>query len=203
MNARGMVNPLGGNSGWRAGFERPTERPPARRARPCCRARREWLPSSRLTPLFEVVTVILPDSTLKAAVCSDDHLSDRRAFTSRWPLCGKLAAIRYVFSEAGLMRERARVECAWFLALAAGPARPLSADCRARPAIFSAACRRTRPHGRGRHQGIEARTNHDVKAVEIWLRGELQKRGVGAAELEWLHFAAPPRISTISPMPSC
>ncbi len=36
---------------------------------------------------------------------------------------------------------------------------------------------------------IEARTNHDVKAVEIWLRGELQARGAAAAELEWLHFA--------------
>jgi adenylosuccinate lyase len=35
---------------------------------------------------------------------------------------GKLDAVRYLFSEAGLMRERVRVECAWVLALAAGPA---------------------------------------------------------------------------------
>ena len=35
---------------------------------------------------------------------------------------GKLGAVRYLFSEAGLMRERVRVECAWILALAAGPA---------------------------------------------------------------------------------
>jgi adenylosuccinate lyase len=35
---------------------------------------------------------------------------------------------------------------------------------------------------------IEARTNHDVKAVEYWLRGELQARGAGASDLEWLHF---------------
>src|SRR5208337_916479 len=34
----------------------------------------------------------------------------------------KLEAVRRVFSEAGLMRERVRVECAWLLALAAGPA---------------------------------------------------------------------------------
>ena len=34
---------------------------------------------------------------------------------------GKLAAVRYLFSEAGLMRERVRVECAWVLALADGP----------------------------------------------------------------------------------
>ena len=36
---------------------------------------------------------------------------------------------------------------------------------------------------------IEARTNHDVKAVEYWLRGELQRRGAAAADLEWMHFA--------------
>src|ERR1700723_2427144 len=38
---------------------------------------------------------------------------------------GKLAPVRHVFSEAGLMRERVRVECAWFLALAAGAAAAL------------------------------------------------------------------------------
>ena len=36
---------------------------------------------------------------------------------------GKLERVRALFSEAGLMRERVRVECAWMLALAAGPAR--------------------------------------------------------------------------------
>jgi adenylosuccinate lyase len=36
---------------------------------------------------------------------------------------------------------------------------------------------------------IESRTNHDVKAVEYWLRGELKSRGAGAADLEWMHFA--------------
>ena len=34
----------------------------------------------------------------------------------------KLSAVRRIFSEAGLMRERVRVECAWFLALRSGPA---------------------------------------------------------------------------------
>jgi adenylosuccinate lyase len=35
---------------------------------------------------------------------------------------------------------------------------------------------------------VESRTNHDVKAVEIWLRNELKSRGAAPAELEWLHF---------------
>jgi len=38
-------------------------------------------------------------------------------------------------------------------------------------------------------KGIESRTNHDVKAVEYWLRGEMQSRGALPADLEWIHFA--------------
>jgi adenylosuccinate lyase len=87
------------------------------------------------------------------------------------------------------MRERVRVECAWLLALAEGPAAPvlatlpppvrrwleaLAADPAATdvPAI----------------KAIEARTNHDVKAVEYWIRGELETRGASLAQLEWAHF---------------
>jgi adenylosuccinate lyase len=102
----------------------------------------------------------------------------------------KLAAVRYVFSEAGLMRERVRVECAWYLALAAGPAaaalaklpdavRDLLAALSNDPATTDVAAIKQ----------IEARTNHDVKAVEIWLREQLKARGAAAPELEWLHFA--------------
>ena len=84
---------------------------------------------------------------------------------------GKLAKVRYLFSEAGLMRERVRVECAWLLALASGPA---------------AAALATLPHAArswlekltkdpsttdvAAIKGIESRTNHDVKAVEYWIR---------------------------------
>ena len=103
---------------------------------------------------------------------------------------GKLAAVRHVFSEAGLMRERVRVECAWYLALALGPAaaalaklpgaaRDLLAALSDDPANTDVAAIKQ----------IEARTNHDVKAVEIWLREQLKARGAAAAELEWLHFA--------------
>jgi len=103
---------------------------------------------------------------------------------------GKLAEVRDIFSEAGLMRERVRVECAWFLALSAGPADkalsklPLSArellvSLSQDPAATDVPAIKK----------IEARTNHDVKAVENWLRGELKARGASAADLEWMHFA--------------
>ena len=80
----------------------------------------------------------------------------------------KLAAVRYIFSEAGLMRERVRVECAWFLALAAGPAAHALAKL-PRPARDLLAALSKDPSGTDAAaiKHIEARTNHDVKAVEI------------------------------------
>jgi adenylosuccinate lyase len=103
---------------------------------------------------------------------------------------GKLAAVRYLFSEAGLMRERVRVECAWFLALADGPAATALAELpRAAHDLLTALSKDPAGTDVAAIKQIEARTNHDVKAVEIWLRTELAKRGAAAADLEWLHFA--------------
>jgi adenylosuccinate lyase len=101
----------------------------------------------------------------------------------------KLSAARRIFSEAGLMRERVRVECAWFLALAGGPAanalaklpigaREFLVSLTSDPAATNVAAIKE----------IESRTNHDVKAVEYWLRGELQNRGATPVDLEWMHF---------------
>jgi len=103
---------------------------------------------------------------------------------------GKLADVRRIFSEAGLMRERVRVECAWFLALAAGPAEEMLRDlpdaARQRLAALASDPQQTDVAA---IKQIEARTNHDVKAVEYWLRGELKSCGASAADLEWMHFA--------------
>jgi adenylosuccinate lyase len=102
----------------------------------------------------------------------------------------KLAEVRSIFSEAGLMRERVRVECAWFLALAAGPAtQPLAQLPRAARDLLASLAKKPEATDVAAIKQIEARTNHDVKAVEYWLRGELTSRGAAPAELEWLHFA--------------
>ena len=87
------------------------------------------------------------------------------------------------------MRERVRVECAWLLALAQGPAAPVLATLpppahswlealAADPAATDVSA----------IKAIETRTNHDVKAVEYWIRGELEARGASPAQLEWVHF---------------
>ena len=102
---------------------------------------------------------------------------------------GKLADARQIFSEAGLMRERVRVECAWVVALASGPAaaqlKSLPEAARRFLATLAEDPRATDVEAIKR---IEARTNHDVKAVEYWLRAELAALGALPAHLEWLHF---------------
>ncbi len=102
---------------------------------------------------------------------------------------GRLAKVRYVFSEAGLMRERVRVECAWFLALRSGPA---AAALTALPVEASQWLTQLAADPRTTDvaaiKAIEARTNHDVKAVEYWIRAQLRGRGVLPAQLEWVHF---------------
>jgi adenylosuccinate lyase len=102
---------------------------------------------------------------------------------------GKLAAVRQLFSEAGLMRERVRVECAWTVALAAGPAAATLAALPPAARLWLVAMAADPASADvAAIKGIEARTNHDVKAVEYWIRAQLQARGATAAQLEWVHF---------------
>jgi len=102
---------------------------------------------------------------------------------------GKLGQVRRIFSEAGLMRERVRVECAWMLALAAGPAAAQLAHL-PEPArrLLTTLAQDPGTTDAPAIKRIESRTNHDVKAVEYWLRAELAVRGALPAQLEWLHF---------------
>ena len=119
-----------------------------------------------------------------------DHATDALS-----PLDGryaaKLTAVREIFSEAAFMRERVRVECAWLLALAEGPAAAALASLPAGARDWA----RGFAHDPGATdvlaiKRIESRTKHDVKAVEYWIRSELEARGASAAQLEWVHFAA-------------
>jgi adenylosuccinate lyase len=102
----------------------------------------------------------------------------------------KLADLRAVFSEAGLMRERVRVECAWLLALASGAAAgALAALPPAARGWLEAMAADPAAADVQAIKRIESRTNHDVKAVELWIRGVLEAQGAAAPHLEWVHFA--------------
>lgn len=119
------------------------------------------------------------------------------ALTALSPLDGryaaKLAALRPIMSELGYMQRRVQVEVTWFIALSdAGFAqfKPLSAAARAylRDLVV-----RFDEAGGQAIKDIEKTTNHDVKAVEYWIRQRLADHPQLCAELqtaaEFVHFA--------------
>lgn len=103
---------------------------------------------------------------------------------------GKVDALRPIFSEFGLIRARVQVEIEWLLALAADPGivelAPFSdaAASRLRALVdgFDVA-------GAARVKEIERTTNHDVKAVEYFIKERLQDDAELGPALEFVHFA--------------
>jgi len=114
--------------------------------------------------------------------------------TALSPLDGRYAAkvrpLQDHFSEFALIRERVTVEVAWLLALAGEPAfealKPFSPAARAE--LERAAAGFTVADAE-RIKAIEATTNHDVKAVEYWLRERFAGNAEIAAASELIHFA--------------
>ena len=101
----------------------------------------------------------------------------------------KLAALRPIFSEWGYMRRRVQVELAWFVALSdAGldQFKPLTAPARA----YLASLLRNFSQADGiAIKQIEKTTNHDVKAVEYWLRSKFAGQPELERAAEFVHFA--------------
>src|SRR5512139_2271752 len=102
----------------------------------------------------------------------------------------KCAELRPVFSEAGLIRRRTQVEALWFLHLARDLRLPELQATSA--AVLSAAeelARGAGPDEAARVKAEERRINHDVKAVEYYVRARLEAAGASEAQLEFVHFA--------------
>ena len=102
----------------------------------------------------------------------------------------KTAALRAWFSEFGLMKARVKVEIEWLLALAADPG---IAECgpfstgtiealRMASNAFSV-------QDANRIKAIEATTNHDVKAVEYWIRERFSANPEIIKAQSFIHFA--------------
>ncbi|MGH8301478.1 MAG: adenylosuccinate lyase, partial [Steroidobacteraceae bacterium] len=90
---------------------------------------------------------------------------------------------------AGLIRERVRIEAAWLLHLSR--AVPQLAGAALAPAVIARATELTRQPVADCAQSvktIEAVINHDVKAVEYYVRQQLAAAGAGEASLELVHF---------------
>jgi adenylosuccinate lyase len=101
----------------------------------------------------------------------------------------KLATLRPLMSEQGYMHRRVQVEIAWFIALSdAGftEFKPLSAASRSYllglVANFST-------EDALAIKEIEKTTNHDVKAVEYWIKDQFKGHAELEAAAEFVHFA--------------
>ena len=122
------------------------------------------------------------------------------AVTALSPLDGryanKLHALQLLMSEHGFMQRRVQVEVAWFIALSdVGMVEfpPLSSAARAH---LQHLVQTFSPDDSMAIKAIERTTNHDVKAVEYWLKDQCQLLSLSAAlreELgranEFIHFA--------------
>ena len=115
------------------------------------------------------------------------------SLTALSPLDGryaaKLAALRPVMSEFGYMQRRVQVELTWFIALSdAGFAEfaPLPADDRA---FLLALVRNFSEADAQAIKDKEKETNHDVKAVEYWIKSRFAGRPALLAAAEFVHFA--------------
>jgi len=102
----------------------------------------------------------------------------------------KVAALRGYFSEFALIRCRIKVEIAWLIALSDEPSiaevPQFSAAARGR---LQAAVDGFSVADAARVKAIEARTNHDVKAVEYWLKEHFAGDAEISPLLEFIHFA--------------
>jgi adenylosuccinate lyase len=99
------------------------------------------------------------------------------------------APLRPLLSEAGLIRERIRIEARWFLHLAASV--PQLAGSKLPASVRDRAAQLAREPDDSAAEAvkvIEARINHDVKAVEYYVRQQLSEAGAGEASLELVHF---------------
>jgi adenylosuccinate lyase len=135
-----------------------------------------------------------PPETIKPVTKPNSPAVPLSALTALSPLDGryakKVAALRDSFSEYGLIRLRVLVEVKWLLALA---------DCAPLKEVppFSAVAKQRLTDiiahfgdvDAARVKEIEATTNHDVKAVEYFLKEKTSDNAELARVTEFLHFA--------------
>lgn len=115
------------------------------------------------------------------------------ALTALSPLDGRYAAkvapLRPLLSEYGLMHRRVQVEVEWFIALSdAGFAefKPLTEAARG---LLRGLVARFSEADAQAIKDIERTTNHDVKAVEYWLKSRFENGAELKAASEFVHFA--------------
>ena len=119
--------------------------------------------------------------------------SNNSAITALSPLDGryaaKLALLRPIMSEHGYMQRRVQVEVAWFIALSdAGfdEFKPLTTGARG---YLMGLAKNFSEADSIDIKEIEKTTNHDVKAVEYWIKSKFEARPELQKAAEFVHFA--------------
>ena len=103
---------------------------------------------------------------------------------------GKVDALREHFSEFGLIRARLKVEIEWLKALAAEPHfTEIAAFSPATIAELDALVANFGPVQAAEVKAIEATTNHDVKALEYWIKDKTKGNTEVVKVSEFIHFA--------------
>jgi adenylosuccinate lyase len=114
------------------------------------------------------------------------------ALTALSPLdgryCGKTDALRPILSEAGFMHHRVKVEIAWLQALSQAGLAEITPFSDAANAVLDNICSQFNEQSAERIKEIEAVTNHDVKAVEYWLKEQVKDVPELMAASEFIHF---------------
>src|SRR5882672_4834514 len=110
------------------------------------------------------------------------------------PLDGRYARtadpLREHFSEQALIRYRVKVELAWLEALAAEPGiKELKRFSKKTSLDFVKLLKGFSERDAEHIKNIEAETNHDVKAIEYWIKSKLAKNKEVQRSLEFVHFA--------------
>ena len=116
------------------------------------------------------------------------------ALTAISPIDGrygsKTASLRGIFSEFGLIRARVEVEIRWLQCLAQHPAiTEVPAFSPDTDALLNAIVDNFSEVGALRIKAIEATTNHDVKAVEYFIKEQFAGNAELQAVNEFVHFA--------------
>ncbi|HWH83981.1 MAG TPA: adenylosuccinate lyase [Burkholderiaceae bacterium] len=101
----------------------------------------------------------------------------------------KLAALRPLLSEFGLMHRRVQVEVEWLIALSDAGFKEFKPLTEAARGLLRGLVLRFSEADAQAIKEIERRTNHDVKAVEYWLKSRFESTAELRAAGEFVHFA--------------
>ena len=115
------------------------------------------------------------------------------ALTALSPLDGryaaKVAALRPLLSEFGLMHRRVQVEVEWFVALSDAGLPEFAPLSEASRGFLRGLVARFGELDAQAIKDIEKTTNHDVKAVEYWIKSKFEGHTELQAASEYVHFA--------------